>query len=473
MRTAYQRVDRWLMLHHPRLWTIQPHAALLLALPVYALMTIGTLIARFAVTPTVRRLSAGTYESPYLPTPPFGLADQFVDSQIVSWSIAAQQARITQTFVMITLATLVFSVIASALWVRRCAAQSVESRFGRSRWKDVWTEVAVALACALVLGGPVAWVALLVSPTPAQLGARAALDTLSRTEIRRLAGETTRYVEANGVTRWDRLAELSDKRRDWNSSTLTVLRPQHIDIDATYSRSAKTVAPSVDLQINAKSTDAAAYLQTVADAVYAVAFEKFSGLSVFLIEACRNVLWPFSAGLTCLILFLLKRAPTRYVVVTVLVAMVLVPLGALFINMIGILGLSLYINTSRVSSPVSDVDLVYLPTIISSISYGIQFVILISIALVGQRTAVRKRGHLLATLALPFAIAHGIWLLLVAITTSEFNRDFGQGLSSDPEQVELRLRQLLLAATLLPFYWLAIMPLLDRSLRRLMALPTE
>jgi hypothetical protein len=122
---------------------------------------------------------------------------------------------------------------------------------------------------------------------------------------------------------------------------------------------------------------------------------------------------------------------------------------------------------------VSEETLIYLPTIISSIIYGSQLVILVSIALVGQRTAVRKRGYLLATMALPFAIAHGIWLLLVALTTSEVNLDFGQRHGSDPEQVELRLRQLLLAATLLPFYWLAIMPLLDKSLRRLMALPTE
>jgi hypothetical protein len=478
MRSLYRRVDRWLMLRHPRLWTTHPHTAVVIALPIYIACTLLAMGVRAVLTPDAANLLAGTYNNAFFGRLPTGIEDQFFDSQIVTWAMQTLADNVRRAYALCSIAAIAASSIGLILWLRKIAARAIEDVFGVSRLLAVGIELAALIGITLVITGPAIWMGLLWTPLPSQRAAQSALDAANWSEIERLSAQrnivSSRFRDKNQEIVWDRINELSDKQQDWFAPSLRVVRPNAIDLDTKHSPASASTFGAEDFSIRPLTPAGQAYLQTVATATYTLPFERYDSLHIALIDVLRNILWPAGAGFVALGVFLARRAPTRYVVVTFLVGTILLPLLSQFFTSVVTLFIvaSTAIASSGAGLSPNDEQLLYVPTIGLSIAYAVQLGILVLLALRGQTATTRRRQHVLATLALPFAIAHGVILLTSQISISQIlaaTRTLNAPEAPDFEPV---MRAAAIVIAMLPFLWIPIMPFIDKSLRRLQAKPT-
>jgi hypothetical protein len=469
MRTLFHRIDHWLLLRQPRVWSTRVHVALLVALPLYALLAIGGLSARLIFSPTPTQIASG--EAPnadYVNVSAISAAsDQFQDSLLLSIAYSTLTSTIATTISLLFVAATLTGLLASVLWLRQVNQHNIDAILGVHKHGHGWLEcgcyivgIGVFAACGL-------WMYVWMSPGPGQMAAWREIDSATRREIRALSvaegiPSATEFFAADGTIDYARVADrLVGISEPYQFHQLQLVRPAELDFNSTYG---VMTGGGLKYQNAPLGEPAARYLNALAASAYTDTFvAKDGGARRVAIDSFAGGFLPWIVGLTAYALFAGKKTKMRYALSVITVTVFLAPIIVLIVTQIGI---QIYASTrGYVYSNTQTYGMVIVSTI-----YVALFAPVLALSLIGRFARSSSRRHALATIAVPIGIGFGLLLVLSTVDIM-----IGSNWPIPPPISEEDYQQWrdtwYAAVRILPFVWLPLLPLLDAAFRRCRATP--
>jgi hypothetical protein len=465
MRTLYNRLDRYLLLNHPRVWAARVHTAALILAPIYLLLALFGIAVRVITTPRIAQLVTGQSFN-YSSLSGFRSAtDQFQDSFALSLAVRSAVQSVASAGTLVFVAATLLGLIASALWFRQVHKHSVERIHGLHKRGHSWIEALCYLVCTVGFAACGVWTYFWMSSTAHQHRSYERMQTESKRAIASLAIEKyqndKQFVNADGSIDFSDVAfRLSGVSEPYVFTDLVLLRPDVLDFNSAVG---STFGSTLTFQNSPLSDEAAAYLDLLTHAAYKSAINLSDGpLHDVVIDVYARILAPWIVSLLAYALFAGKKTQIRYALAAIGVGAFLLPLLVLIVALIGD---QLYGATI----PNAYVDSGKRIQVSTSLAYCAVFGVVLWYSLSGRFGVASSRRHMFATLLIPIGIGYGILLLTLGL--SYLNNLFPS--LSQVSDDERERRQMLLSwfVTLLPFVWVPILPLLDTALRRWRATP--
>jgi hypothetical protein len=473
MQNPFRRLDTYLLLHQPRLWAARIHVAVLIGLALYFAFFIIAQLLHGALNVQTAQLRAGETNSyNYGGSGGTGkLGDQFVDSLALSLAVTTQSNSVSTVSFWLFLAAFLAGMLAAIPWLRSMSRYSIDAVFGRSRMRHSWLEWLCCTLGVLIFAGTPSWANFWLSPTRTQSAQYIAVRAETKRVISRLATaknytESEFYNQTTGaMIPWQVVRLLSDDPEAYAFNGAVLMRPDDADFDVSIK---PTTSNGYEWTVSPINARAAEYFDQLAGYTYAHAFETVTSPLGFENGLYLRVFLPWIVGLVSYMLFAGKKTRMRYVIGTVLIGALVIPIVTLIVSQIGV---QLFWATVRSSSSIPYERTQLISFLSICISYALISIMTLLIALRGRFGRTASRRHVLATIAVPFIVFYGIALSVAAIGVSRVY--LATSTPTSPDSVESAWLSNLfgLAVSLTPLLWGFLVPFLDGAFRRLRAAP--
>jgi hypothetical protein len=320
MAARLRAIDAWVLLRHPRVWAARAHVVLPIAALVYAaLALLVPLLLRPLLTPSPGLFISGAQS--YRGAWDAGLARQFQTSLVFTLTRNATSNEIGLVVLAVCGAAFVAGVVCLVFWLRQVSGMPTVIDVANPPTK-VWAEwLLYALCVAAFLGAPI-WIFTLLNPTAVQ---RTAVDeVLSASRDALIARATSSGVDpgvylfqSNNNQPLSRIYDAGERLVGMAFFDLgqDLVVPRRLRFTPTIdTRPAGTgqmqVSWVLDPRLNQAERD---YLVQLADATYARAFlEPAPAHRVVRLIYAELLFW-WLVGVTAFWVFATRRAPPRHI----------------------------------------------------------------------------------------------------------------------------------------------------------------
>ncbi len=418
--------DQFLLLNFPRLWLSRVHMVVIGAGAIFGVLLLFTLLViRPMVQPSYTALTSGgqAYECAPKPT----MREQAECAIPVAYRELS--SGISTSLILMDVAISVFGALVAMLWLRAQARYSVEAMHGQNHWYSAWVEWGCyALGIGLIFGA--GWVIRVgLTPSPAQI----------RT-----------FDEVAGQYR----AEL------WLYTLPTNL---HFPVrrDPSPPRSGYSDQWLMDV---APGSPEAAHLQRIADTAYASALgarteiieqEEYSGDAPLLLQF---IPWLLIVGYGAYIVYASKRQRWVHVFIAFLLSNVLVFVAFFVLALFASLLYAIFNGRQGEEF------------LLGLMVVGLMAGLVVTALQLGRALIIRRFsvGAALGTIALPWVVAF-VPIVLLATTFSNATQSW-LGWHWKPQQ---QSDAVAFAVAIAPYISVPFLPLIDKALVRLGALPSN
>ena len=422
---GFVKFDQFLLLNFPRLWLSRAHVVVATASIIYAVLLLLTLgVIRPALVPSYSAVLSG---------PDYGCLGKPTAVEQIECAIPAAYQELSSTIsTSVTLMDVITSIVAvllMLLWMRAQSRYSVEEMHGQSHWYSAWLEWACyALCIGLIFGA--GWIVRIgLSPSPAHMQAFNSLPV-------------TPY---NGI---------GDYRMP---------RDLHITIRAAPTPTGSSYVNRWVMDVAPNSPESK-HLQQIADGAYAQALgAKVSRPDTAYEyndtpETLQFLPWLLIVGYGAYMIYVSKRQRWVHIFTAFLFSNILVFVA--FFLAVFIFGIIFSSMGGRAGEYIM-LGLLVGGLTLGLVVTGIQWIRALTI----QRFSLSAA---LGTIALPWVLAYTPIILLAVSSEPRVQSWLGWEWKSRQQSEAIAI-----AVALAPFLFLPIMPLLDKALVRLGALPTE
>ncbi len=418
------RFDQFLLLNFPRLWLSRVHVVVVIAGAVFATLLAVTLgLIRPALVPSYTAMLNG---------PDWGCLGKTTSIEQIECALPSAfqelQSSVATSIILMDVMISIVAVLLALLWIKAQARYSVEAVHGKAYWYGAWFEWACyALCLGLIFGG--GWVVRIgLMPSPTQM------QSFERFRTRVYAGLDNYHLPRDMV--------------------------MTIRTDPSPTRSAYPVRWILDV---APGGPEAAHLQQLADAAYAEALgarvvEPDLAYDRYEISLLTQFLpWLLIVGYGAYVVYVSKRQRWAHIFAAFLLINVVALVAFFFV--VFIFGIIAGMGGRSEENIITGL-------LVGGVTFG-----LVVTGIQWTRALLIKRfsrNAALGTIAFPWVLAF-VPIVLLAVSSLSWVKDW-LGWEWKSQQ---QTNALTLAVAIAPYLFLPIMPLLDKALVRLGALPSE
>ena len=465
---AWAAFDQRLMLRQPRLWSLRGHVVLLCGVLAYlAIAAIAFLVLRPVFLPRPESFLRGEHYQGLSTLP-----KEFATSIMLTTAINEHSTQLAGLLTLLGASTALIGAILAVIWLRAQARFSIEQVYGNQLRGGAWLEWLSYVVCSACFACFGLWLHFCMMPFPGQHAASAALKQSSIVAVNEIAQSKgvrvdVSFRDEDNIDFWSVARALYGTSAEGHNVMLLV--PPKLDFKPISALKSPVgpfaVSGRYDWSLTASPNSAEQrYLQQVANHTFILAHGVTSLASTSLLAF---VVW--LVGCCAYLLFAIKRAPRRNVIMAVLFG----ALGLPFLTLIGTLIITPIYYTlvyglggpGRFSSPA--------PAFVTNM-FGIlvAYIVVLAVCAFGFFATlvapVYRRFNAMTTLLFPIVLGY---LPLIVLNYVWSLPDYVSRYYEESGSRSAYWPMLTIAIGVIPFVFAPLLPLVNKALIRLWALP--